>query len=367
MATQVTNYQCPSCTGPLHFSSETGKLECAYCGSSFDPAEIERLYREKAESAASAAQQEEQTGGAAPGASAGSEWGESEAASLRVYNCPSCGAEIPCDDTTAATRCVYCGNPSIVPGRLGGSLKPDYIIPFRLDREAAVDALKKHCKGKPLLPPAFRSQNHLEKLQGVYVPFWLFDCETSGRVEYDANTVRTWAEGDWDITELTNYLVTRGGTVRFEQIPVDGSTKMPDDHMDAIEPYDYSGLVPFSMAYLPGFLADKYDVDEKRSAERAQKRAEQSTSEAFCASVSGYDSVVEKDRALSFTQKDAKYALLPVWLLNTKWNGKDYLFAMNGQTGKLIGDLPVSKGLTCAWLFGIWAVLSALAILIQVL
>ena len=368
MATQVTNYQCPSCTGPLHFSAETGKLKCEYCGSSFDPAEIERLYQEKTQAAAEADRQEdEKPAGAASGARAGSEWDEAEAASLRVYNCPSCGAEILCDGTTAATRCVYCGNPSVVPGRLSGNLKPDYIIPFQLDRQAAVDALKRHCRGKPLLPRAFRSQNRIEQLQGVYVPFWLYDCETSGRVEYSANTVRTWAEGDWDVTERTNYLVTRGGTVRFEQIPVDGSTKMPDDHMDAIEPFDYAGLVPFSLAYLPGYLADKYDVDQQASAERARKRAEQSASELFLASVSGYDSVTEKDRALDFAQKDVKYALLPVWLLNTKWNGKDYLFAMNGQTGKLIGDLPVSRGLACAWLFGIWAVLSALAILIQVL
>ena len=152
MPTQVTNYQCPSCTGPLHYSSESGKLECEFCGSSYDVAEIEALYAEKNQKAeqASAAeqkkeeqkaeQQAEQRAADPDGewAFEGDGWTEE---GMKAYNCPSCGAELICDETTAATSCPYCGNPSIVPGRLSGAQKPDYIIPFRLSKADAVAAL----------------------------------------------------------------------------------------------------------------------------------------------------------------------------------------------------------------------------------
>lgn len=376
MATQVTNYQCPACTGPLKFSPESGKLECAFCGSSFEPAEIEALYAKKDAAAAAASQAAEQkeaqraAEAPAPAEGAeggGTEWSPEEAAGLKVYNCPSCGAELMCDLNTAATSCPYCGNPTVVPGKLSGNLKPDYVIPFKLDKDAAVAALKKHYQHKPLLPRAFSAANHIEEVKGVYVPFWMFDGDAEGTAQYDAQTIRTWREGDYSVTETSHYQATRGGTVHFDKIPADGSTKMPDAHMDAIEPFDYTELKPFSTAYLPGYLADKYDVDAAASRERIEKRAAESASDAFAATVTGYDLVTEREKNIRFRQTGVQYALLPVWLLSTKWNGKNFLFAMNGQTGRLIGDLPVSRGAFFAWLFGIWGVLSALAILIQVL
>ena len=144
MATQLTNYQCPACTGPLHFDGTSGKLVCDFCGSSYDTAEIEALYAQKEAAAETAAQNKE----APPPDSV---WSENETAGLRSYSCPSCGAELICDETTAATSCPYCGNPSIIPGKLSGSKKPDLIIPFQVDKTAAVAALKKHYQGKPLL------------------------------------------------------------------------------------------------------------------------------------------------------------------------------------------------------------------------
>ena len=133
MATRITNYQCPACTGPLHFVGESGRLECDYCGSSFDIAEIEALYAEKEAKAAEAAQKQEETEAAQKSAEAedqqtaadGSDWDASglsedwgaDAADMKAYCCPSCGAELLCDATTAATSCPYCGNPSVLPGQ----------------------------------------------------------------------------------------------------------------------------------------------------------------------------------------------------------------------------------------------------------
>ncbi len=360
MADRITNYQCPACTGPLHFDPTSGKLVCEYCGSSYEVSEIEALYAEKDEAAAAA-----QAARAEESAPEGSPWSEAEAAGLKVYNCPSCGAELICDSTTAASSCPYCGNPAIVPGELSGALRPDWVIPFKLTKEQAIQALKNHYRKKPLLPKLFSSQNHLEEIKGVYAPFWLCDGEAAGTAVFSAEKVRHWTEGKYDVTETSHYECVRSGSLRFSRIPVDSSTKMPDEHMDAIEPFDYSELKPFSTAYLPGYMADKYDVDARTAEERAKKRAEQSTVSAMEATVTGYSGVRTKSTDLEYRRTGLHYALLPVWLLSTRWNDRVYLFSVNGQTGRLVGDLPISKGRLCAWLFGIWGVVAVAALLLQ--
>ncbi len=361
MADKITNYQCPKCTGPLHFSSETGKLECEYCGSSFDPAEIESLYaakNEKAEEAFAADQAEvkkeetaDKNDAAADGTQEESAWDTSElkddwgedSAKLKSYNCPSCGAELICDETTAATSCPYCGNPTVVPGQFKGTLKPDTIIPFKLDKDAAVAALKKHYKGKLLLPGSFTASNHVQEIKGLYVPFWLFDAKTDANCVFEATNSEHFTDGEYKVTKTNYFEAIREGTVSFEKIPADGSKKMKNDYMDSIEPYDYSELKPFSMAYLPGYLADKYDVTAKGNAKRVEKRCIESASEMMRRDVVGYENVIAKSEHVYLERGKVSYALLPVWTLVTKWNGKNYLFMMNGQTGKMVGDLPVDK------------------------
>lgn len=362
MATGITTYQCPACTGPLHFVGESGRLECDYCGKSYDVTEIERLFSEKeaasieAQEKAEAKQEKEKAAAEEMGVS----WDAQEAAGLRTYNCPSCGAELICDATTAATSCPYCGNPTIVPGQFTGGLRPDLLIPFRLDKQAAINALKMYYRGKKFLPKAFSEQNHIEEIQGVYVPFWLCDCKVEGSASYSATNSRSWKSGNYEITETDYYQVERSGTLGFERIPVDASSKMPDAHMDAIEPYDYSELKAFSTAYLPGFLADKYDVSQQDCLPRIETRAQNSAASELRNSVKGYGAVNVQKQSFRFNSCGMKYALMPVWMLSTKWNGKNFLFAMNGQTGKLIGDLPVDKGKYFAWFAGIAVPLMAL-------
>lgn len=235
MANQVTNYKCPACTGPLRFDSATGKLQCDFCGSSYEVAEIEKLYAEKDAQAAGAFRQaEEQAAADGEWASAsGSDWG-ADAEKLRVYSCPSCGAELICDETTSATSCPYCGNNTIVPGQFSGALKPDYVLPFKLDKAAAVAALKKHYGGKKLLPKAFSNENHIEEVKGVYVPFWLYDGSAEVDVRCHGTKVSGYSTARENVTVTNHYDVRRAGTVRFERVPVDASSKMPDDHMDAL-------------------------------------------------------------------------------------------------------------------------------------
>ena len=357
MADQITNYQCPSCTGPLQFDPVTGKLVCEYCGSSYTVEEIERLYAQKDEQNAQNA-----AAAAASPAPEGSPWSEAEAAGLKAYNCPSCGAELIFDATTAATSCPYCGNPTIVPGELSGALRPEWVIPFKLTKEQAIEKLKKHYRKKPLLPKLFSNQNHLEEIKGVYAPFWLFDGDAAGDAKFDAKKVRHWTSGNYDVTETSYYECFRRGSLQFQRIPVDSSTKMPDEHMDAIEPFDYAEMKPFSTAYLPGYMAEKYDVSADEAEVRAQKRAEESLVDTMKDTVTGFSSVSVASKDVLFVRSGLHYALLPVWLLSTKWKGQNYLFSVNGQTGKLVGDLPIDKKRKWAWFFGVWIGVAAVAL-----
>ena len=360
MPTQVTNYQCPACTGPLHYSAKSGKLECDYCDSSFDVAEIEALYARKEAEAAAAKQAADAKAEAAQAAKAEAaeaaaasggwdtsdlsrDWG-AEADGLRVYSCPSCGAELICDQSTAATACPYCGNPAIVPGQFSGALRPDYILPFRLSKDDAVQALRAHYKGKPFLPRSFTSANHIEQIQGVYVPFWLFDGGAEGAASYRASNTNVFETGDYEITETRHYPVVRAASLAPAKLPADASSKRPADHTDSIEPFDYAQLRPFSTAYLPGYLADKYDVTIDDSRDRADTRCRETLAQALRDTVTGYGACVTEREDIALRRGKVHYALLPVWMLSTKWNGQDFLFAMNGQTGKLVGDLPTDRG-----------------------
>ena len=275
---------------------------------------------------------------------ANSKWTSADVDNMRAYNCPSCGAQIMVDQVTAVTSCPYCGNNTVVPGQLSDVLKPDYIIPFKLDKNSAVTALKNYYQGRKLLPDAFTNDNHIEEIQGVYVPFWLYSGTGAGDFTFGATSTRTWSDSRNMYTETSHFRLHRAGDMQFHHVPVDGSTKMPDAHMDAIEPFDYSELVPFSVAYLPGYLTDRYDLDVRQCDARARSRVENTCADAIMSTVGGYETIAPEGGSVNVSWSNIAYALMPVWMLHTKWNGNDYLFAMNGQTGKLIGDLPVDQG-----------------------
>ena len=362
MPTEVTNYQCPACTGPLHFDGASGKLKCDYCGSEFEPEAVEKILADKQAAAAAAASQPKWNS-----AGAGAEWAEDEASKMKAYSCPSCGAQLVCDDTTAATSCPYCGNPTVVPGNFSGMLRPDYILPFKKSKEDAAAALKAFYKGKKLLPKGFAAANHIEEVKGVYVPFWLFDAKANAHIVFDGRKIFIAEHGDDTVTTTRHYRVERGGDVAFARVPVDGSSKLPNAHMDAIEPFDYNELKDFSAAYMPGFLAEKYDVDAQACEPRATERIRNSTISAFEETCSEYDELDPEITNIDLSDSSVKYALLPVWMLSTKWQDKSFLFAMNGQTGRLVGDLPVSMQKFWLWFAGISLPLMAILGLIMYL
>lgn len=362
MADKTTNYQCPACNGPLHFAGASGMLECEYCGSRYSVDEIEALYRDKdrvaadadaketgkaqaAAMAAQAAKEEEKE--AAKGDTdyelVSEKWSEEEGNSLQGYNCSSCGAELVCDENTAVTQCPYCGNPTVIPSRFAGGLKPDFVIPFEKDKKSAVEGLTKYYMGKKLLPKEFKDENQINKVQGLYVPFWLFTSDADVSADMTAQTVSSHTNGNERITTTRYYKVHRAGSLSFDKIPADGARKMPDEYMDAIEPFDFSKMKPFSTAYMPGYLVDKFDVTAEECAVRADGRMKATAVDLMKNDAKGYSSVTVDSSRVDIRHGQIHYAMLPVWVLHTKWHGDDYLFCMNGQTGEMVGSLPIDK------------------------
>ena len=192
------------------------------------------------------------------------------------------------------------------------------------------------------------------------MPFWLFDADAQASIRYKATKVRHWSDSDYDYTETAYFLLNRGGSISFADVPVDGSSKMEDDLMESIEPYDNAGAVEFQTAYLAGYMADKYDVTAEQSIDRANERVKHSTEQAFADTIKGYTTVVPENSSIQLKNGKARYALYPVWILNTIWNDEKYTFAMNGQTGKFVGNLPVDKAAAARWTIGLAVLFSGI-------
>lgn len=352
----MIEYKCPCCNAGLAFGNDTQQLICEYCDNTFDIDAV-RAFNESQNTS----DQEEFSWEDTPK----TEWQEAEQATVRVFQCPSCGGEIMTDAHTAATFCPYCDNPTILPGRLSGGLKPDAVIPFRTDKEDAKAAFLRLCKGKPLLPKEFTSQQQLEKITGMYVPFWLYDCGAEFDGSYKATRIHRWSDSRYNYVKTDHFLLRRGACAGFSGIPMDGSTKMDDTFMESIEPYDYGQMVEFDTAYLSGYLADKYDVPAQNGRERVRQRVEQSITDQLQPSFLGYATVIPTGKNLKIEHGSARYVLLPVWVLNTRYQDKIYTFVMNGQTGKMTGALPVCPKRSAMWFSGICAAVTFLAALIQ--
>ena len=354
----MQEYKCPCCGGAVEFNTTVQKMKCPYCDSEFEMDAL-KAYDEEL--------QNQQPENMQWDTQAGSQWADGETNGLGTYVCQSCGGEIVGDETTAATSCPYCGNPVVFMGQFAGDLKPDFVIPFKIDKNAAKEALQKHYKGKVLLPKVFKDENHIDEIKGVYVPFWLFDADAKANIRYKATKVKRWSDSNYDYTKTSYFSVIRGGDIGFERVPVDGSSKMPDELMESVEPFNFNEAVDFQTAYLAGYLADKYDVNAEQSIERANQRIKRSVEESFRNTVKGFTTVTPETSFVNLSNGKAKYALYPVWILNTTWKDKKYLFAMNGQTGKFVGDLPMDKSLLGKWFLKIGGITAGIVFLIELL
>ena len=321
---KVLDNDCPLCGAPIKFNPSLGKFKCDFCRGEFTLDELKKHINNASTDKVNDGVNGDDT-------------------IYETYKCSNCGAEIVADENTAATFCLYCRSVAILKSKLSGKFAPTKIIPFKKEKNDAISAFKGLRKGRPLIPRYFLSQDNIEKITGIYIPFWLYNINVSGGVNFICKNIKSWTSGDIHYTKTDTYSAVREGSIDFNLVPVDGSTRFDDDIMNSIEPFDYKELVDYNHAYLSGFLAEKYDVETEKALPDALKRSVNSTTDKFKSSVRGYSSVAIKTNTLEGKETSKEYALLPVWMVNVKYGNKFYLFAMNGQTGEFIGNIPVDK------------------------
>lgn len=312
----VKGYKCPSCSAPLEFNPPTQNWKCHYCAGKFTIDQIDTVHNEEAS--------------------------DQDMQELDSYKCSSCGAELIADTTTSATFCLYCKSPTIIKTRFSGRFKPKSVIPFRLVKEEAKEIYKNWITKKLFAPKEFKQKEEIDKVTGIYAPFWLFDCKANGVISGEATRVTRWRRGDYLYTNTKYYLVTRKGAAKYNRIPVDASKKLDDQFMLMAEPFHFSDMKDFSMKYMSGFMAERYDVESDQAQTRMEVRAQQYMEERLRGTVTGYSSFMVRHKNVELSNIDASYAMLPIYLLINKYKGKDHVFIINGQTGKVVGDTPIS-------------------------
>lgn len=353
----TVQYKCPNCGAELTYAPGQQRFACQFCNSFFTEDEMQRLFQQMEQNAHQAADQTAETLDHESDEKAFEE-------GVRLYTCQSCGAQIIAEEETAATFCYYCHAPVVLAGRLSGAYRPRWVLPFALSREQATERFQEWCKKRWFLPKSFTSEKQLEKMSGVYVPFWLTNCECDAAVDGIAKRVRSWTEGDYRVTETQEYRVSRAALIPYRGVPADGSQKIEDALMNAIEPFPYQKLKPFQMRYLSGFMAQKYDVSYENVLPQVQSRVEQSSYQMLRQDIVGYTSVMLTNQRAALRNVQHDYVLLPVWFMNYRYRGKDYHFAINGQTGKQAGTPPMSwaKALICSGVVA--AIVMILAVLL---
>lgn len=325
---EAVQYKCPNCGGELQFKPDKQAFGCDYCLSTFTEEEIKQVCAKTENSIPTDDEKQAQT-----------DFSEHTS----IYRCASCGAEIIAEENQTATFCYYCHEPVILSGRLSGDYKPGKVIGFKLTRDNAVSAFKKWCGSKWFIPKSFKSDQQLEKMTGLYVPFWVADCDIKADYSAVGRKIRTWTSGNYRYKETKEYDIIRRAEIFADGIPADGESKIDDDLMEAIEPFNYDDVKDFSMSYLSGFFADKYDVDKAAVFPRVKQRAEAASKKVISDSISGYTSVTPRNENYKIMNTKWQYMMLPVWFMTYKYNGELYSFAMNGQTGKLAGTPPLDK------------------------
>lgn len=333
--TATVTYQCPNCSAGLAFNPEKQKFCCEFCLSEFTEGEL--FNTESARAAEQAASE------AAERAAEASEIPDEDyCARMGEYHCASCGADIVCDDTTAATECPYCHNPVILGGRLAGQMRPQKVIPFRFDKEGAKEKFRAFAGRKWFVPRDFVCDAQVDKICGIYYPFWCTDADTTAAMTARATRVRTWRMGDYRYTETSKFHIVRKGEIHFEDIVTPALKEEDREMLNGILPYPCDSLQDFSMPYLSGFLAKKRDIEKDAVREAVRARMTGYAQTLLQNTIHGYATVTPTAPRLLTKRMHWDYTLMPIWLLTYSRKGKTYTYAMNGYTGKVWGQLPIS-------------------------
>ncbi|MFI3329828.1 MAG: TFIIB-type zinc ribbon-containing protein [bacterium] len=351
---EVVSYKCKNCGSDLNYDATSGKLICGSCKGEFYVSEFQTFENADFEKI------KEKT--------TISSFNESE---VQEFNCDNCGAVLITDAHTASTNCNFCGSPMVISSRLSGKVAPASVLPFKFTNQDAQAAFKKWCRNGLVTPNDFLTEKRIRNIEGLYVPFWLYNLNSQAEGEALCTRVRRYRTSKHNVIETRHYISYRRVTADFEKIPVDASIKMDDNVMDLLEPFNYNELETFNAAYLSGFSTEKYNYTDKDLFSRVENRSDAFIKEYLSDTIRGYDTVNIVRLKTDTKQRDAVYTLLPVYTVSYKYKGKEYNFAMNGQTGKIVGKPPVciSKVVKFALIafFGVLAISELIYLIVGVL
>lgn len=356
---EVLTHKCPNCGGPLTFHPDDQKFHCDYCLSIFTEQEVTDFEAGEKESQTESVP-EDKTKEQAQSA-------DQDTVEMDLFTCPSCGAEIVTDATTAATYCYYCHNPVVLSGRISGKYRPEMVLPFGIEKKEAVEQFLEWTRKKWFIPKDFFNKKQIEKLTGVYFPYWGINAKISGSFSAKATKVRVWRAGDTEYTETKVYAVRRKGKISFKDFVKNALSKNTQQKMvSMVQPFRLDKSVDFKSQYLAGFQAEKRDIEIVDLQEEVNRELKDFSREIFKDTVAGYTSVTDTRASISIEDMQNKYLMLPVWILtyrSSDGSKKDYFYAMNGQTGKVSGILPISYQRLGLMSLGIFAGLLALLLI----
>ena len=324
----ITTYKCPNCGAGIHFKPALQKFHCDYCLSEYTEEEIKALNKDIEKEVEVKAEETldeplEQT-------------------HLASYNCNSCGAEVVTDDTTTSTFCYYCHNPVILSDRLTGSFQPNKMIPFTIDKDKAKKTFLEWASKNTFVPKEFYSKSQLEKMTGIYLPYWWADYKVDVEYVGQAENIRTWQSGNTQYSETKEYQVVRKGVIDINNVEELAFTKIDENLLNGIAPYNESEAVPFSMPYLSGFFAEQHNISKEEILPKIEEQVDKYTKTLIKDTVNEFNITREQKNEMNVISKKMNYTLLPAWILTYIYNDKTYVFAVNGQTGKSFGELPLN-------------------------
>lgn len=384
----VLTHKCPNCGGPLTFDPKDQKFHCEYCLNIYTEEEVSQYEQKQKEARMAGEESKEEPSSPedftftaqeqltnmseaerkafdeAGGFSDTADEAAGNTVSMDLFLCPNCGAEIVTDATTAATYCYYCHNPVVLSGRLSGEFLPNKVLPFAVEKEEVINRFLAWTKKKWFVPKAFFNKDQIDKLTGVYFPYWATDAEVDGTMQANGTVIRIWRIGDIEYTETKQFAVSRAGKLSFKELVKNALSKNTQQKMvEGVQPFPLDKAIDFKSQYLAGFQAEKRDIEYEAIKSQIQSELKDYSEKLLKDTANGYTTLTGVRTSASITNEVNNYVLLPVWLVTYRSNDsskKVYYYAMNGQTGKVSGVLPISQkklGLTALGIFAGLAIL----------
>lgn len=314
--------KCQNCSAALLFKPKSGMLECDACNTAYWPAQFE-------------------------------EQGNAEdEMQVDYYSCTACGAQLAVNGVESSTFCSYCGQPTVVFDRVSSAKRPEYIIPFSVPKEEAVELIREYIEKGSFVPKEIKNFE-VERVRGIYIPFWLYN------VEYSDCQFLTGEVGSGKNSH-TEYFMRKAKVV-FHDFTMDASKQLNDGVSQRLEPYDTRGLVSFHSAYLSGFYADCFDYSSEDMEGLATFRCRNLFNSEVEKTIKADKIRLESNHPYS-NVTDAKYAMLPAWFMTFRYDNVPYTILVNGQTRKVVGAVPYDKAKAKARMFLIAALIALIAI-----